>query len=177
MVLYVFVVAYVGGGDASCRRRGRRRGASLGDRCSPARCSSSCASRSSARACRRIDSDGAPTTPGSARPRQIGELLLTKFLLPFEVASFLLLIAAVGAVVLARRRGGIERPARASSRRRRPRRPSATGTMAEGRLRRHGRGGAEPRSRCTMSIDWYLVVSALVFCIGAGGVLTAATRS
>src|ERR687889_211564 len=40
-------------------------------------------------------------------PGQIGELLLTKFLLPFEVASFLLLIAAVGAVVLARRRGGI----------------------------------------------------------------------
>ena len=40
-------------------------------------------------------------------PDKIGELLLTKFLLPFEVASFLLLIAAVGAVVLARRRGGI----------------------------------------------------------------------
>jgi NADH-quinone oxidoreductase subunit J len=36
---------------------------------------------------------------------QIGELLLTKFLFPFEAASFLLLIAAVGAVVLARRRG------------------------------------------------------------------------
>ena len=39
---------------------------------------------------------------------QIGELLLTNFLLPFEAASFLLLIAAVGAVVLARRRRGLE---------------------------------------------------------------------
>ena len=40
-------------------------------------------------------------------PENIGQLLLTTFLLPFEIASFLLLIAAVGAVVLARRRGGI----------------------------------------------------------------------
>ena len=37
----------------------------------------------------------------------IGKLLLTRFLLAFEIASFLLLIAAVGAVVLARRRGGL----------------------------------------------------------------------
>jgi len=35
--------------------------------------------------------------------RTIGELLLTKYLLPFEVASVLLLTALVGAVVLARR--------------------------------------------------------------------------
>jgi NADH:ubiquinone oxidoreductase subunit 6 (subunit J) len=41
-------------------------------------------------------------------PGQIGELLLTRFLLPFELASFLLLVAAVGAVTLARRRGGLE---------------------------------------------------------------------
>ena len=39
---------------------------------------------------------------------QFGELLLTNFLIPFEAASFLLLIAAVGAVVLARRRRGLE---------------------------------------------------------------------
>ena len=38
----------------------------------------------------------------------IGDLLLTDFLLPFEAASFLLLVAAVGAVVLARRRRGLE---------------------------------------------------------------------
>ena len=46
----------------------------------------------------------------------MGELLLTKFLLPFEAASFLLLIAAVGAVVLARRRGGLEDEADAERR-------------------------------------------------------------
>jgi NADH-quinone oxidoreductase subunit J len=41
-------------------------------------------------------------------PEQIGHLLLTKYLLPFEVASFLLTVAAVCAVVLARRRRGLE---------------------------------------------------------------------
>jgi NADH-quinone oxidoreductase subunit J len=41
-------------------------------------------------------------------PQQIGALFLTKFLLAFELASLLLLIAAVGAVILARRRGGME---------------------------------------------------------------------
>ena len=39
-------------------------------------------------------------------PGEIGDLLLNRFLLPFELASFLLLVAAVGAVVLAGRRGG-----------------------------------------------------------------------
>jgi NADH-quinone oxidoreductase subunit J len=41
-------------------------------------------------------------------PEEIGALFLTKFLLAFELASLLLLIAAVGAVILARRRGGME---------------------------------------------------------------------
>jgi NADH-quinone oxidoreductase subunit J len=53
-----------------------------------------------------IDGDGAQYDPAFGTPGQIGELLLTKFLFAFEAASFLLLIAAVGAVVLARRRGG-----------------------------------------------------------------------
>jgi NADH-quinone oxidoreductase subunit J len=44
------------------------------------------------------------------QPAQIGELLLTKFLFAFELASFLLLVAAVGAVVLARRRRGLDAP-------------------------------------------------------------------
>ena len=38
----------------------------------------------------------------------IGTLFLTKFLIAFEVASLLLLVAAVGAVILARRRSGLE---------------------------------------------------------------------
>jgi NADH-quinone oxidoreductase subunit J len=53
-----------------------------------------------------IDGKGAAYDPGFGTPAQIGKLLLTRFLFPFEAASFLLLIAAVGAVVLARRRGG-----------------------------------------------------------------------
>ena len=48
-----------------------------------------------------IDTDGPDGSHGS--PSAIGELFLTKFLLPFELVSFLLLIAAVGAIVLARR--------------------------------------------------------------------------
>jgi NADH-quinone oxidoreductase subunit J len=60
-----------------------------------------------------IDTEGAGYDPSFGTPAQIGKLLLTKFLFPFEAASFLLLIAAVGAVVLARRRGGeIDTPAR-----------------------------------------------------------------
>ncbi|HEX2129795.1 MAG TPA: NADH-quinone oxidoreductase subunit J [Solirubrobacterales bacterium] len=51
-----------------------------------------------------IESEG-PTLPGDfGSPAQIGELLLEKFLVVFEAASMLLLIAAVGAVVLAGRK-------------------------------------------------------------------------
>jgi NADH-quinone oxidoreductase subunit J len=53
-----------------------------------------------------IDGKGAPYVPGFGTPESIGEALLTKFLLPFELASLLLLTAAVGAVMLARRRAG-----------------------------------------------------------------------
>lgn len=45
---------------------------------------------------------------GFGSPGAIGRLLLTDYLLAFEVASFLLLVAAVGAVILARRREGLE---------------------------------------------------------------------
>jgi len=55
-----------------------------------------------------IKTEGAKIDPGFGNPAQIGELLLKRFLIPFEAASFLLLIAAVGAVVLARRRRGLE---------------------------------------------------------------------
>jgi NADH-quinone oxidoreductase subunit J len=134
MVLYVFVVAYVGGAEAPQIRPPVGRGqrtlalafafalfvelliASLGS------------------GLKALDTEGAGFDPAFGTPEQIGELLLTRFLLPFEVASFLLLIAAVGAVTLARRRGGIQPDERedevllglpAS------RRPQGTGTMAE----------------------------------------------
>jgi NADH:ubiquinone oxidoreductase subunit 6 (subunit J) len=54
-----------------------------------------------------IGSDGAPYKAGFGDPAQVGELFLTRFLLAFEIASLLLLIAAVGAVILARRRAGL----------------------------------------------------------------------
>jgi NADH:ubiquinone oxidoreductase subunit 6 (subunit J) len=54
-----------------------------------------------------IDSDGAPYKAGFGDPAQVGQLFLTQFLLAFEIASLLLLIAAVGAVILARRRAGL----------------------------------------------------------------------
>ena len=54
-----------------------------------------------------IDSEG-PTVPaGFGTPSQIGNLLLERFLVVFEAASMLLLVAAVGAIVLASRSSGI----------------------------------------------------------------------
>lgn len=131
MVLYVFVVAYVGGQDEPL---GPRAGNGLrlvslvfGALLFIELCVATLGS-----GLKLIDSNGIPVGPGFGSPQQIGELLLTRFLLPFEVASFLLLIAAVGAVVLARRRGGLtaaEDQARYSAMD--LLRPAYTGTMAE----------------------------------------------
>ncbi len=55
--------------------------------------------------------DEGPTIPaGFGSPAQVGQTLLERFLVPFEAASILLLLAAVGAVVLAarRRENGVE---------------------------------------------------------------------
>ncbi len=82
-----------------------------------------------------ISGYGAGYAPGPrtfGTPAYIGNLLLTRFLLAFEAASFLLLIAAVGAVVLAGRRGGLEDE---EEHRITPLdliRPQGTGTTAEG---------------------------------------------
>jgi NADH:ubiquinone oxidoreductase subunit 6 (subunit J) len=50
-----------------------------------------------------LGSGGPDVSPGFGTPEAIGELLLERFLIAFEAASLLLLIAAVGAVVLAGR--------------------------------------------------------------------------
>jgi NADH-quinone oxidoreductase subunit J len=131
MVLYVFVVAYVGGQDEPL---GPRAGSGLrpvslvfGGVLFVELCAATLGS-----GLQLIDTNGTPVQPGFGSPGQIGELLLTRFLLPFEVASFLLLIAAVGAVVLARRRGGLtaaEDQARYTAMD--LLRPAYTGTMAE----------------------------------------------
>ena len=102
MVLYVFVVAYVGGADEplwdaipSQRLLAPLIAGALFVELSIAILSSSLQT---------LGSEG-PTIPlGFGTPEQIGELLLERFLIPFEAASLLLLIAAVGAVILAARR-------------------------------------------------------------------------
>jgi NADH:ubiquinone oxidoreductase subunit 6 (subunit J) len=137
MVLYVFVVAYVGGTDQPALRppvgRGQRTIAIL----FALALFTELAIATLGSGLQAIDGEGAPYRAGFGQPAQIGELLLTKFLLPFEAASFLLLIAAVGAVALARRRAGLEAEAEETRRLSiadliRGPRPAGTGTMAEG---------------------------------------------
>ena len=108
MVLYVFVVAYVGGADepivgadvaGSLRLFGPIVGLLLFAELTIATLGSGL---------KALGDEGAAYDQGFGSAERIGQLLLTKFLLPFEVASFLLLIAAVGAVILARRRRGLE---------------------------------------------------------------------
>ena len=105
MVLYVFVVAYVGGSDepltastgASLRFASILFALALFVELTIALVGTSLAA---------LDSDGAPYEAGFGTPAEVGELFLTRFLVAFEIASLLLLIAAVGAVILARRRTG-----------------------------------------------------------------------
>lgn len=54
-----------------------------------------------------LEGDGAGFEPGFGTPAEVGAMFLTRFLVAFELASLLLLIAAVGAVILARRRTGL----------------------------------------------------------------------
>jgi NADH-quinone oxidoreductase subunit J len=146
MVLYVFVVAYVGGEGDSLGVRLQGRGAvgsglRLGGAVLAGALLVELLIALLGTGLEAIGGYGAgysagPQTYGT--PAYIGKLLLTRFLLAFEVASFLLLIAAVGGVVLARRRGGLgededEREALTPLDLLRPR---GTGTMAEGVGRR-----------------------------------------
>jgi NADH-quinone oxidoreductase subunit J len=130
MVLYVFVVAYVGAAEPPRLRapvgRGQRAIAVLFALALFAELAIAILGSG----LKAISTDGPTVGASFGTPNQIGELLLTKFLLPFEVASFLLLIAAVGAVVLARRRGGIGEEAERISVLDFTR-PLGTGTMAE----------------------------------------------
>ena len=131
MVLYVFVVAYVGGQSASM---GTAHGllrvltpifvgvlvvelfiALLGS------------------GLKAVGSTGVKVPSSFGGPTQIGELLLTDYLLPFELASLLLLVAAIGAVGLARRREGQgpgDTPFDPATLAQAP--PAGTGTMSEG---------------------------------------------
>jgi len=57
-----------------------------------------------------LDRKGAPYHAPFGEPAEVGRQFLTTYLVVFEVASLLLLIAAVGAVILARRRAGLADP-------------------------------------------------------------------
>jgi NADH:ubiquinone oxidoreductase subunit 6 (subunit J) len=106
MVLYVFVVAYVGGSDEPLRPEGgalRVVGPLFAFVLVVELCIALLGSSLSL-----IDSQGAHVSASFGTPAEIGSLLLQKFLVPFEAASYLLLVAAVGAVVLARRRRGLD---------------------------------------------------------------------
>jgi NADH-quinone oxidoreductase subunit J len=130
MVLYVFVVAYVGAAEATHFKApvgGAQRSFAIGFALALFIELSIAVLGSGLRA---LGTDGPRIPFGFGGPSQIGQALLTKYLVAFEVASFLLLIAAVGAVVLARRRGGIhEEETRVSAMH--FLRPPGVGTMAE----------------------------------------------
>jgi NADH-quinone oxidoreductase subunit J len=111
MVLYLFVVAYIGGADEPLRPESGGV-AVLGPVFALALAVELCIAFI-ASGLKALDTQGADLARAAdaepfGSPAAIGELLLTDFLLPFEAASFLLLIAAVGAVVLAGRRRGLE---------------------------------------------------------------------
>jgi NADH:ubiquinone oxidoreductase subunit 6 (subunit J) len=130
MVLYVFVVAYVGAAESTHFKApvgGVQRAFAVGFALAlfVELVIAILGSGLSA-----LGTDGPVLRFGFGGPEQIGQALLTRFLVAFEVASFLLLIAAVGAVVLARRRGGIhEEETRVSAMS--FLRPPGVGTMAE----------------------------------------------
>jgi NADH:ubiquinone oxidoreductase subunit 6 (subunit J) len=103
MVIYVFVAAYVGGieepmFDASPRLRifGPVLAAALFIEISLAVLGSSLTA---------LGTEGVATVePGFGTPEAVGRLMLEDFLIAFEAASLLLLVAAVAAIVLAGRK-------------------------------------------------------------------------
>ncbi len=170
MVLYMFVVAYVGGTEMPLGPGGTR-SLRIGSYIFGTVLFVELAIAILGTGLKALGTEGVGIGPdGVARagdpaygtPEQIGQLLLTKFLLPFEVASFLLLIAAVGAVTLARRRGGLHD---GEEQRITPLdlvRPVSTGTMAEAvgtrtnatTRERTGLGaGAEAGARAAAGVD------------------------
>jgi NADH-quinone oxidoreductase subunit J len=160
MVLYLFVVSYVGGADEPLRSTGP--GLRFAGPLFAAAIFVELVIATLGSGLKGIDSEGSSNyQAGFGTPNEIGRLLLTDFLLPFEVASFLLLIAAVGGVVLARRRRGLEhvsdypdlpRALTASQRAALP----ETGTMAEaaGDVPPQGQTGLGPDEAATQKAGW-----------------------
>ncbi len=143
MVLYVFVVAYIGGADNPLHRPGgalKVLAPLFGLAVAVELCIALLGT-----ALKGVSSKGAPYVTGFGTPEHIGRLFLTTYLFPFEIASLLLLVAAIGAVVLARRRRGLE-PDEDVDARLHPLRPVFTGTMAEAAGFRAGGGTTTGRA-------------------------------
>jgi len=144
MVLYVFVVGYVGGmqaGLAGPTGRGLRIVSvlfafALFVELSIALIGSGVGA---------LDTEGAPYRTGFGEPAEVGKQFLTNYLVAFEVASLLLLIAAVGAVILARRRSGVPDAAREISVAEFMRREVADGEDPELHATMLGSGGPPPK--------------------------------
>lgn len=144
MVLYVFVVAYIGGIEGPAAGFSSRVASLrvLGPLFAFALAIELCIAMLGT-ALKGISGDGAGYVLGFGTPKEIGRLFLTTYLFPFELASLLLLVAAIGAVVLARRRRGLEGPDEAFAQRLLTPRSLLTGTMAESTGVRSG-FGTEP---------------------------------
>src|SRR3982751_2561805 len=106
MVLYVFVVSYVGGMEAGLGgpSGGTPRLVSVGFAFALFVELAIALIGSGVSA---LDTEGAPYKRPFGEPSEVGRQFLTNYLVAFEVASLLLLVAAVGAVILARRRSGL----------------------------------------------------------------------
>jgi NADH-quinone oxidoreductase subunit J len=114
MVLYVFVVAYIGGDEQQLAGPAGP-GLKVASALFAGLLFVELAIATLGSGLKAIDGEGAPYTAGFGTPAEIGTLFLTKFLVAFEIASLLLLVAAVGAVILARRRTGLEIPGELSA--------------------------------------------------------------
>jgi NADH-quinone oxidoreductase subunit J len=106
MVLYVFVVAYVGGMEGPLVGATGRFPRVISVVFAGALFVELCIAMLGT-GLKALGTEGAPYHAGFGTPGAIGQALLTTYLVPFEVASLLLLVAAVGAVILARRRAGV----------------------------------------------------------------------
>jgi NADH-quinone oxidoreductase subunit J len=104
MVLYLFVVAYVGGSEQLSSGAVLR---ALGPLFALALAIELCIAMLGS-GLKGVAGKGHSYVPSFGTPAHIGKLFLTTYLFPFEVSSLLLLVAAIGAVVLARRRRGLE---------------------------------------------------------------------
>jgi NADH-quinone oxidoreductase subunit J len=128
MVLYVFVVAYIGDLDEPLHRPGGALKvlAPVFGLCLAVELFFAVLGT----ALKGIGTAGAHFSLVFGTPAQIGTAFLTTYLFPFEVASLILMVAAVGAIVLARRRRGLDDDGIDEELRTRLR-PAYTGTMAE----------------------------------------------